>query len=252
MFQVLASLDGFPLFEIHAGKYITHLFDPASLEQFRCERPVVAVDRWLRRRGIDLIFVPIPKMTEVYIEHFVDPCPPDGIIAPRVRQAHLEMLEADVEVVDGWRLFRPVREPDPEYLYNPGRYVFRDLAGAVGGFGRGLLSTEQYDVAQPAQTTTLSDVRMQDGEPPPDDPNSPVLVMGHSFVPKFREQLIKELNMLTHTRAFDHQTTESFADFLREPELLAHCRVLVWITTTQHMTWFQPLPPQVMEAQPQD
>jgi hypothetical protein len=135
---------------------------------------------------------------------------------------------------------------------SPGPYVFRDLAGAVGGYGRGLLSSKQYDVALTAQTTTLSDVRMQDGEPPPDDPNSPVLVMGHSFVPKFREQLIKELNMLTHTRAFDHQTTESFADFLREPELLSHCRVLVWISTTQHMTWFHPLPPQILAAQPQD
>jgi len=92
-------------------------------------------------------------------------------------------------------------------------------------------------------------VRMQDGERPPDDPNSPVMVMGHSFVPKFREQLIKELNLLIYTRAFDHQTTESFADFLRDPELLAHCRVLVWICTTQHMTWFHPLPPQVLQAQ---
>jgi hypothetical protein len=293
MNEVLASLDDFPLFEIDAKKLINHLFEDDALDQFRCERPVVAADRWLRQRGIDLIFVPIPKMSEIYIEHFVNPSPTDGIIAPYVRLAQLELLQADVEVVDGWQLFRPQRYAESEYLYNtadhhwaprgmrimakeiadrierykfgararyaspivqasPGPYLFRDRTGTVGGYGKTLLNAEQLKLASAAQTTTQAAVLTQNGEVPPDDPNSPVIVMGHSFIPRFREQLIKELNLLTHTRAFDHQTTESFADFVREPELLEHCRVLVWISTTQHMTRFKDLPPQVLAALPND
>src|ERR1700722_7867708 len=57
-------------------------------------------------------------MTEVYIEHFVRPCPTDGIIAPHVRRMMLESVEQDVEVVDGFRLFRSLRDVDSECLYN--------------------------------------------------------------------------------------------------------------------------------------
>jgi hypothetical protein len=288
-YEALAPRDDFPLFELLSREHLAYLYDPATLDAFRRERPVVAAHRWLRRQGIDLIFVPVPKMTEVYVEHFLDPCPPDGIIAPHVRRTLLELLDRDVEVVGGLTLFRPVRDPDPEYLYNtadphwaprgmrvmakeiagrieryrfgararfalpivrsaPGRYVFSDQINRIGGYGLALLSPEQRARAKQVQTTTLAEVRMQDGRKPPDDPSSPVLVIGHSYVSKFREQLVKELNLLTHTRAGDLQTTEVFADFLREPELLAHCRVVVWVTTEQHLTRFKPLPESVADC----
>jgi hypothetical protein len=287
--EVLEGKDAFPLFEINSRQYLNYLYDPKTLDLFRRERPVVAADRWLRQRGIDLIFVPVPKMTEVYVEHFVDPCPPDGIIAPHVRRTLWELLTADVEVVDGLRLFRSVRDADAEYLYNtadhhwaprgmrvmakaiadrierydfgararfaepivrsaPGPYRIVDLARVYGGFGRDILTPEQYERAKKAQTTTLAEVRMPNGQLVPDDPTSPVLVIGNSYVPHFREQLVKELNLLICTRASDHQTTHSFTDFVREPELLNHCRVIVWISTEQHMTQFYPLPPPVAAA----
>jgi hypothetical protein len=288
--EVLEGSGGFPLFEIYSRQYLNYLYEPGTLDLFRCERPVVAADRWLRGQGIDLIFVPVPKMTEVYVEHFVDPCPADGIIAPHVRQTLLELLEADVEVVDGWRLFRPLREDGTEYLYNtadphwapramrimakeiadrigrytfaararfaapivqtsPGPYHFTDNTATFDGYGKEFLRPEQYARAKKAQTTTLSEVRLLNGQVPPDDPASPVMVIGNSYVPKFREQLIKELNLLTCTRAADHQSTQCFADFVRQPELLEHCRVIVWITTDQQMTQFYPLPPPVAAAQ---
>src|SRR5262249_4311715 len=68
----------------------------------------------------DLIFVPAPRMTETYIEHFLDPCPKDGVIAPHMRRTVLEMLKDDVEVVDGFSLLRSARNSDEEYLYNSG------------------------------------------------------------------------------------------------------------------------------------
>ena len=95
------------------------MVEPASLDPFRKERPVVAGARWLEQQGIDVIFVPVPKMTEVYPEYFTDHCPSDRIIAPHVRQAMLELLEADVEVVDLWYAFQAERDTDPEPLYQP-------------------------------------------------------------------------------------------------------------------------------------
>jgi hypothetical protein len=49
------------------------------------------------------------------------------------------------------------------------------------------------------QPTTLPHVTLPDGQTPSDDPDSPVLVIGHSYVTHFRERLIKELNLLIRT-----------------------------------------------------
>jgi hypothetical protein len=212
----------------------------------------------------------------------VDPCPPDGVIAPHVRRALHELLDSDVEVVDGWSLFRPLREPDPEYLYNAAephwaprgwRVMAKEVAGRIERYRFGAraryrqplfrtspaknqvrvghfadLSPEQQARAEAAQTRTLSEVFYNDGRKPADNRKSPVLVIGHSFVTGFRDQLIKEMNLPVNERVSDGMTTEAFGDFLREPELLAHTRVVVWVTTEQHFTRFKPLPGPVMRA----
>jgi hypothetical protein len=222
----------------------------------------------------------------------LDPCPADGIIAPHVRRALLEMLEDGVEVVDGLSLFRPVRDPAPEYLYNtadshwapramtlmakeladriaryrfgaearkappivktaPGPFSIQGLrfpASVERQNGWPALTDRQKELAAAAQPTSLPHVTLPDGRVPPDDRESPVLVIGHSYVVHFRERLIKELNLLTHTRIGSAVTTESFADFLREPELLDHCRVVVWITTEHHLPYFKPLPAAIEAA----
>jgi hypothetical protein len=87
---------------------------------------------------------------------------------------------------------------------------------------------------------------MFDGSMPPDDPQSPVLLIGHSYLRHFRELLIRELNLLVNTNSSANGTTESFADFLRDPEILSHTRVVVWITTDSHMMDFKPMPPPVL------
>jgi hypothetical protein len=69
------------------------------------------------------------------------------------------------------------------------------------------------------------------------------MVVGHSYVNFFREEVMKELNLITNTITAPGLTTQFLADFLREPEKLSHCKVLVWITTEGHMTDFKPLPP---------
>jgi hypothetical protein len=285
----LASKDEFPLVEPGAYTHINYLYDPSTLEGFREKRPVVAADRWLRQRRIDLIFVPVPKMTEVYVEHFVDPCPPDGIIAPYVRQTLWELMTAGVEVVDGLRLFRPLREPDPDYLYNTadphwaprgmrvmakeiadriGRYDFGRRArcrlpifttaltpyiidghpGGIGDVGWSALSKSQQQLAKSVQTTTMTEVCFWDGQPLTEDSESPVLVVGNSYAIHFREQLALQLNMPIRSHAGHGMGTGAFNDFLREPELLNGIRVVVWITTQQHMIGFKPLPPAILAA----
>jgi hypothetical protein len=286
---VLEGIDGFPLFEIDAKEHLNYLHDASTLDAFRRDRPVVAASRWLRQRGIDLIFVPIPKMTEIYSDRILRPCPPDGIIAPHVRRAFLELLNEDVELVDALRLFRSLRDTDSEYLCNPTdthwaprgmRIMAKEIAGRIeryhfgararyalpivqvslapylnmrvvkrlGGLGGAALTPEQKLRAELGRTQIQSQVSMPSGGLPPEDPGSPVLVIGHSYNVGFREQLVKELNLLTYTRFQPSQTTEGFADFLREPELLDHCRVIVWITTDQHFTRFKPMPQPIMQV----
>jgi hypothetical protein len=277
-YEALEGKDDFPLFEIAPAIYIRYLHDPDYWQRYR-DRPVVAANRWLRRRGIDLIFVPVPKMTEVYVEHFLDACPTDGVIAPHVRRALLDLLEEDVEIVDGFSLFRSARDADPEYLYNAAdshwapratRLMAKELAHRIERYDFGakarrappvtstvtlpfdwpqngleVLSRRQRERAEAANPANCPRVYSADGKELRSDAGSPVLVIGHSYVNIFGEQLVKELNLLTNTRTGPGFTTEFFVDFVREPELLDHCKVVIWITTEMHMPEFLPLPPSV-------
>ena len=89
------------------------------LEAFRRSRAVIDGSRWLRWQGIDVLFVPVPKMTDVYPESFSDRCPPDRIIAPQMRRVLLELLEQDVEVVDLLGPLLQERDSEAEPLYLP-------------------------------------------------------------------------------------------------------------------------------------
>jgi hypothetical protein len=286
----LPGLGEFPLIEISAGLNLKYLCDDRSLEQFTKDRAVVAAHRWLRRRGVDLIFVPVPKMTEIYVEHFIDPCPPDGVIAPHVRHALFELLQDDVEVVDVRTLLRRVRDSDAEYLYNacdthwapramrvvakevadriaryqfgakarfampivraaPGPYSPASLDGETRGFGIPWnLTREQKKRVQEAQPVRQLRITRLDGSPLEDYADSPVFVMGNSFAIDFCEQLVKEANILINRRIISAQTSQSFADFLRSPELLTHTRVVVWVTNTQYLTAPHPMPPSVLKT----
>ncbi len=291
----LEGLSDFPLFEVQAQENLAHLYDDESLAEFRRKRPAIAAHRWLQKRGIDLIYVPVPRMTEVYIEHFLESVPADGIIAPRVRQTLLQQLEADVETVDAFSTLRPEREPNPEYLYNAAdthwaprgmRIVAKDVARRLTRYDFGAaarnaqpvvrtsvgpyetraypfemkigelprldgwlgLSDRQRSLAEKAQTRTCEFVRTADDLSAPNDPQSPVLLIGHSYCYNFREILTKEANLLLRTHLGDQHTTEAFADFLRDSSLLSGVRVVIWVTTEAHMTRFRPMPPPILAA----
>jgi hypothetical protein len=293
--RVLEAKDDFPLVEVQPDKGLDYLYDGDRLDQFRRDRAVVAASRWLRQRGIDLIFLPVPKMTEVYAEHFVDNCPQDGIVGSQVRRSVFELLDNDVEVVDGLPLYRPERDPDPEYIYNAAdthwgpramRIMAREVAARVQRYqfgaearavppivkttpapfdiqlvpssvkegdlprmdGWAYLTAKQRERVEVVQARTIEHVTLPDGSEPRDDPNSPVLLIGNSFIVNFRELLIKELNLFIRTRSAPGETTEEFIAFLREPELLDGCRVLVWVLSAEHLAHLHPMPAPIMKV----
>lgn len=287
----LAGFDNFYLFEVDAKDNLVHLYDSASLDDFRKDKKVVAAHRWLKARGIDLIFVPVPKMTDIYVEKFVKPCPEDGIIAPHVRRALLELAEADVEVVDCFHHYRERRSQDclyntadphwaPDAIHIAAREVARRIErypfgadavakspitktvenkydiyswspvkrgpGIPDQSGWALLTKEQKRLSDRYQPLTHNQVRGMDDKQPPNDPESPIMLIGHSYCCNFQEQLVRVTNLRVRSNWGAGQTTEAFADFVREPELLEGCKVVVWIATTQHLTHFKAMPPEVM------
>ena len=112
--------------------------------------------------------------------------------------------------------------------------------------GWAALSEQQRARARAAQGSSYSHVTAWDGREPPDDRESPVHVIGNSFAQHFREHLVKETNLLVCSRWRLGGTTEAFGDFLREPELLKHCKVVVWVTSDRHLADFKPLPETIM------
>jgi hypothetical protein len=126
----------------------------------------------------------------------------------------------------------------------------RDVYDLDGQSGFMSLSEEQQQIAIAAAKPALFYSRpvSADGGNPPDDPRSSVLLAGDSYSRVFRELLVRDVNMLVRTRWAPNQTTEMFADFLREPESLEGVRVVVWVTTEHRMLHFKPLPPAVQAA----
>jgi hypothetical protein len=115
-------------------------------------------------------------------------------------------------------------------------------------YGWAALTPEQWNRAEPVLTTTDICATTWDGQDLNDDPNSPVLLVGHSYLWQFDKHFARELNMRINVHAVAARTTEVFRDFLREPDLLAHCRVVVWITTGRDWPRFPPLPPEITGA----
>jgi SGNH hydrolase-like domain, acetyltransferase AlgX len=278
-----------PIFEGNPRMNLAHVVDPDDWNDFRKTRAVVAANRWLRERGIDLIFVAVPAMPEVYIEQFLVDAPPDGVVAPHVRETFLELAENDVEVVNTFQLMRDVRNQGFEYLpadhhWNQfgmqgtvrevadrlTRYQFGQEArrapsctkttagpyslppGDKGADwrppGRNLISEDQWKSALGTLPKTMDYITAADGSPVADDPRSPVVLIGNSFAMYFREMLVREANLPLRTRWANGNTTEAFAGFLREPEVLDGVRVVVWVTANDSIFQFRPMPDPIMET----
>jgi hypothetical protein len=279
---VLEAKDEFPLCELAPVFYLRHVYEPESLESFRNEQPVVAGARWLKQRGIDVIFVPVPKMTEVYPEHFAERCPTDRIVAPQMRRLILELLESGIEVVDLLPAFLAEADKDPAPLYQPAdphwtpraqaiaaraiagrlmRYAFvkqalserprwqsieADYPPAGSGTCFEALNPDQRRRAEQVHPRTYRVARMEDG--PQFAANAPVAFIGDSYNGGLMELVSLEINMLINSFAGGGNTTDAFKNFLRNPSVLKDCKVVVWLVCNSSLENPWPIPPPVREA----
>ncbi len=284
--SVLEGKDAFPLVESAPDQYLLHVVEPSCLDAFRKERPVVAGARWLKQKGIDVLFVAVPKMTEVYAEHFTDPCPSDRIIAPQVRQALLELLEADVEVVDLWYAFQEERDKDTQPLYLPAdphwapraheiaarliaarlrRYEFVSKAQDSPAFCESArvpyfpVSTgATFQALNPDQQRRAEEVQprwyltSKNCKSPQFDDSAPVACIGDSYNGWFMDALSRELNLPIKNLTGGGNTTQAFKEFLRDPELLKDCKVLIWLVCNSSLKNPWPMPPQIRETSDRD
>jgi hypothetical protein len=280
---VLEGKNGFPLFESEPAGYLRHLTEPESLEVFRRGRAVLDGARWLERQRIHVLFVPVPKMTEVYPEFFSTHCPPDKIITPQLRRVMLELLMEDVEVVDLLGTLLRERDAGDEPLYLPADPHWGPRAQSIAARvvadrllrydfvarAKALPATCDWNPApyppasegaafkalNPDQQRRALAVQPRfhlvpwDCTRPVWDDHAPVICIGDSYNGGFMEQLSRELNLPIRNLAGAGQTTQAFKDFLRDPQALEGCKVVVWLVCStgldaQH--W--PMPPAICDA----
>ncbi len=162
---------------------------------------IVHLDRQLKRRGIDLIFVPIPDKLGTYPEYLSDTAPPELGVEIQVTRLMEQLLERDVEVVDLYTPFREFRQrhKDEVPLYYVRDSHWRNTAVRIAGekiaerLKRYAFVQTALEKGSPYTTTAFrredgekaDDVLLvidpATGEPLQESPDSPVVLTGDSF-----------------------------------------------------------------------
>jgi hypothetical protein len=245
---------------------------PEAMEQWLQQRSALEVIRkgaaWLRKFNIDLVFVPVPAMIEVYGDTFADPDPAKGPIAPHVRQLLAEFQEQGIETVDLLPVFMKAREGGPALLYfrtDPHwtqmapvlaageiarvlkRYGFARQAGRAPlyqtrqqtvhfkGLYGDLLTSEE--LAEAPLQYRLSQV-LQAGKPYAAQEGSPVLIIGDSFT-NYSEGVLPgtsidgllaaELNMPVSRVTIQGASVDVLKEFARDIDLRKKTKVAIWV-----------------------
>ncbi len=189
--------------------------------QAQGKRPVdaiIALNEQLRRRGIDLIVMPIPDKAAVYPGRYSDNVPEDRRVALAMRRLMAELNEADVEAIDLFMLFDRWRRRDGDmhllyqkydtHWYNRGaqlaaeeiarrlkRYDFVQDALAAGNpfVGEAVFAPPGTDMLKdgsefqreiagdPGFRDKVLSVSYRDGRPYEDIADSPVIMTADSF-----------------------------------------------------------------------
>ena len=251
---------------------------PVSTSEFLTRTAFVssieAISRWLASHGVDLIFVPVPKMTEVYPEAFVAGAPADRIVAPQMRRAIFELLERNVEVVDLLPLFLEARKrpgapslyqhADPHWAWEGQRIAVekivrrlrrypevrkalaaprrfrtwterRDLTAISAAFGA--LAPEQARRVKPFLTANV-ELAAPLGETPLASDTAPIALAGDSYNNGLEGGLAARLNMPIRDLHASGGSLAPFKDLLRDPESMKSMRVLVFLVNNQGLWEF--------------
>lgn len=271
-YEVLESLGNPPRFEAWPSNYLRYLAKaPLSTSEFISMTCFVssidAISRWLASHGIDLIFVPVPKMTEVYPEHFIAATPADRIVAPQMRRAIHDLLDRGVEVVDLLPPFLEARKKagpslyqfaDPHWAWEGQRIALdeivkrlrrypvvrkaqggphlyrswverRDLAAVSATMGA--LTPEQATRVKPLLTYDVELV-LPVGNAPLTSETSPIALAGDSFNNGLEANLSQRLNLPIRDLHASGGSLAPFKDLLRDPESMKSMKVLIYLVST--------------------
>jgi len=278
-YEVLESLGEPPRFEAWPSSYVRYVANaPVSTSEFLTRTAFVssieAISRWLASRGIDFIFVPVPKMTEVYPEAFVAAAPADRIVAPQMRRAIFELLERNVEVVDLLPLFLEARtrpgapslyqHADPHWAWEAQKIALeeivrrlrrypevrkslaaprrfrtwterRDLTSVSAAFGA--LTPEQARRVKPFLTANV-EFAAPLGETPLASEDSPIALAGDSYNNGLEGGLAARLNMPIRDLHASGGSLAPFKDLLRDPESMKSMKVLIFLVNNQALWEF--------------
>ena len=226
----------------------------------------------LAARGIQLVLLPVPNKESVYPDKLSRRAlPPTRVIASDTRAFLTNCEHSGLEVVDLFAVYRNAREQSATELYlaqdsHWSPTGMKLAAEAVAGriLNRGELTRGQvaYDV-QPANVQRLGDlvrmlhsppiesrvvsesisagkiVRHDDGIPYADNPASPVLVMGDSFLRIYEQDEPEHAGFIAHLARELGRPLASIVndggastlvrqELFHRPQLLAGKKVVVW------------------------
>lgn len=252
--------------EAYAGGYLAPKQPDALawIESLPSAAVVQATSRWLKKQAIDLIFVPVPKMSDIYMDRIVAKgVPPDRITGPHLRMAMANLLAKDVEVIDLLPALLKAREAVPEPLYLPadshwspaGRAVcVRALAERLNRYPiiqaakkaapmftvatskvhshtsvLPLLSEEEKAAVEPFLHPEYDFISRLDGTPYGNFESGPVMLIGDSFSDMLGPQLAQAINAPVAMYPVPGGSVQPVKELLRNRDVLAKASVVVWV-----------------------
>lgn len=256
-----------PLFsELYAGDYVAPKApDPfAWLSSHPAPEAIRATSRWLKKQGIDLIFVPVPKMSDVYIDRIVTTGVPDHrIVVPHIRKLFADLLASDVELLDLLPAFLSATKTSSDPLYLPadshwspsGRTIcVRLLAERLARYpvvqaarkqpklyttmktrvddhigAWPLLSPEERAAVEPFIHPEFDYVTRQTGKPYGNYDSAPILLIGDSFSDMIGPQLAHAINLPVAMMPTPGGTIQPVKELLRNRKAVSEAKVVIWV-----------------------
>jgi hypothetical protein len=207
---------------------------------------IVDFQKALRRRGIDLIYLSIPRPQLVYPDYIADVALSHNMVAPRYREQLKYLVDHDIEVIDTVPFIMAHREEPLGRMYtikshHPTNAFMRRFAEmAADRIERYRLTRGRFEVfaekaAPEDHGTEVKQVIFPDKEPYTDAGRSPVLVIGDSTIrlnwPSKSAGFSGHLSRLTGVRAEMVQRNSFGLSALAKEsaDLLDGVRVVVWV-----------------------
>jgi hypothetical protein len=280
--------------------YLTQRSKPEDSTSAEALAAILDFRDQLAARGIQLVLLPVPNKESVYPDKLSRRAsPPTRVIASDTRAFLTNCEQAGLEVVDLFAFYRNAREQSAAELYlaqdshwSPAgmKLAAEAVAGRILNHGELTRGQIAYDV-QPADVQRLGDlvrmlhsppiesrvvsesigagkiVRHDDGTPYADDPASPVLVMGDSFLRIYEQDEPEHAGFIAHLARELGRPLASIVndggastlvrqELFHRPKLLAGKKVVVWEFVERDLRlgtegWQQvPLPPESKAGTP--